>query len=161
MSQLYDMLRKYLSLVECETSILSAFTLIKETYQNGGKLLICGNGRSSADSEHIVGELMKEFILKRKIPESDSAKIKAASNANGEYICANLQGALPAISLVSQSSIISAYSNDVASDMVFAQQVYGYAKQGDCFIGISTSGSSKNVVYAAETAKAMSMKTIA
>ena len=138
-----------------------AFSLIKATYQNGGKLLVCGNGGSAADSEHIVGELMKGFMLNRKISGHVRKKIKEVSKGNGDYISDNLQGALPAISLVSQSALISAFSNDVAPDMVFAQQVFGYGKPGDSLLGLSTSGNSKNVVYAAETAKAMGLYTIA
>ena len=96
----------------------------------------------------------------RKLPEKICSAIKAVSGSNGDYICGNLQGALPAISLVSQSALISAFSNDMAADMVFAQQVYGYGKAGDCFIGLSTSGNAKNVLYAAQVAKAMGLKTI-
>jgi len=144
-----------------QESLDKAFLLLKSTYQNGGKLLVCGNGGSAADSEHIVGELMKGFMLSRKIPQVMRRKITAVAKANGDYISNNLQGALPAISLVSQSALISAYSNDMAPDMVFAQQVYGYGRQGDTFLGLSTSGNSKNVVYAAETAKALGMNTIA
>ena len=160
MKPLTDMLEKYPALAPCQADIQKAFAFIKDTYKNGGKLLICGNGGSAADSEHIVGELMKGFMKSRKIPNEIRDKIKKSAN-HWEYISQNLQGALPAISLVSQSSIISAFSNDVAADMVFAQQVYGYAKPGDCLIGISTSGNAKNILYAAETAKAFDMKTIA
>jgi len=148
------------ALTPCETDINSAFLQLKTTYQNGGKVLVCGNGGSAADSEHIVGELMKGFMQQRKIPEATRAKIKAVAEESGEYICNNLQGALPAISLVSQSAIISAFANDVAADMVFAQQVYGYGKPGDCLIGLSTSGNAKNVVFALHTAKALGLATI-
>jgi len=138
-----------------------AFELISDTYRNGGKLLVCGNGGSAADSEHIVGELMKGFMLRREIPAEMREKLRAASEANGDYIGDNLQGALPAISLVSQTSIMTAFANDVAADMVFAQQVYGYGRPGDSFLGLSTSGNSKNVILAAEVAKALGMHTIA
>ena len=138
-----------------------AFELIRDSYKNGGKLLVCGNGGSAADSEHIVGELMKGFMLRREIPAEMREKIKGVSKANGDYISNNLQGALPAISLVSQTSIMTAFANDVAADMVFAQQVYGYGCPGDSFLGLSTSGNSKNVILAAEVAKALGMHTIA
>ena len=144
-----------------KAEINKAFDLLCGIYKNGGKLLVCGNGGSAADSEHVVGELMKGFMLPRKISAGCRAKFIKSSPANGEYISDNLQRALPAISLVSQSSLISAFSNDIAPDIVFAQQVYGYGKPGDCFMGFSTSGNSKNVIYAAETAKAMDMITIA
>jgi len=155
------MIKEHPALVVCEENILQAYELLKITYEKGGKVLVCGNGGSAADSEHIVGELMKGFMLPRKIPANMQAKIKLAAATNGDYISDNLQGALPAISLVSQSAIISAYANDIAADMIFAQQVYGYGKAEDCFIGLSTSGNAKNVLYAAETAKALGLKTIA
>ena len=161
MDALIDLLHRYPVLDICKADIEKAFLLIKDTFQKGGKLLICGNGGSAADSEHIVGELMKGFMLDRKIPESARAKIKKVSQTNGDYICDNLQGALPAISLVSHSALISAFSNDKASDMIFAQQIFGYGKPEDCFLGLSTSGNSKNVIFAAETAKAIGMHTIA
>ena len=160
MNTLTQMITRFPTLAPLEAPMRAAFDLLKQTYENGGKVLICGNGGSAADSEHIVGELMKGFMQKRKIPESVRDKI-IKSSANGEYICDNLQGALPAISLVSHTALITAYINDVAADMIFAQQVYGYAKPGDCLIGMSTSGNAKNVLYAAEVAKAMDMKTIA
>jgi len=157
------MLNEYPALNTCRPSIEMAFTTLKNMFENGGKVLVCGNGGSAADSEHIVGELMKGFMLKRKIPDTVRTKIKTTSGNNeaGEYICNNLQGALPAISLTSQSALVSAFSNDIAADMAFAQQVYGYGKPGDCFIGLSTSGNSKNVVYAAQVAKAIGLNTIA
>jgi len=160
MTILSKIISDYPALVPCEADITKAFLQLKTTYQNGGKVLVCGNGGSAADSEHIVGELMKGFMQQRKLPEAARAKIKAVAGDCGEYICNNLQGALPAISLVSQSAIISAFANDVAADMVFAQQVYGYGKPGDCLIGLSTSGNAKNVVYAMHTAKALGLATI-
>ena len=161
MEALMALLRKYPALEICKADIEKAFLLIKDTYQKGGKLLVCGNGGSAADSEHIVGELMKGFMLDRKISESTRVRIKEVSETNGDYISDNLQGALPAISLVSHSALISAFSNDIAPDMIFAQQVFGYGKPGDSFLGLSTSGNSKNVIYAAETARALGMHTIA
>lgn len=144
----------------CRESIFGAFNILNHCYMNGGKVLICGNGGSAADSEHIVGELMKGFMLKRNISQCESKKLKDAFPEDGEYLSANLQGALPAISLVSQSAIIFAFINDVAPDMVFAQQVYGYGKEGDVLIGISTSGSAKNVSNAVKVAKAFKISTI-
>ena len=161
MSIIDKMLIRHPSLVVCKADIYKAFILLRETFRQGGKLLVCGNGGSASDSEHIVGELMKGFILSRKIPNSVCSKIKAAAKVHGDYICENLQEGLPAISLVSQQTLISAIANDVAADMTFAQQVYVYANSGDCLLGLSTSGNSKNVVYAMQTAKAMDMKTIA
>ena len=160
MSILSSLITNYPALAPCEAAINAAFGQLKTTYQNGGKVLVCGNGGSAADSEHIVGELMKGFMQRRELPPAARAKIMASAGEYGEYICNNLQGALPAISLVSQSALISAYSNDVAADMIFAQQVYGYGKPGDSIIGLSTSGNAKNVIHAMYTAKALGLATI-
>ena len=156
-----DLLTRYPALSVCEADIRAAFDLILRTYQNGGKLLVCGNGGSAADSEHIVGELMKGFLLPRKLDAKAREQLASATGDDADYIADNLQGGLPAISLVSHSALSTAFSNDVAPDMVFAQQVYGYAKPNDVFIGISTSGNSKNVLYAAKVAKALGAFTIA
>ncbi len=144
----------------CRADIEKAFAELKKCYENGGKVLICGNGGSASDAEHIVGELMKSFLLKRKIKDEDIAKIQALYPGDSEYLSGHLQGALPAISLVSQTSISSAFINDVAPDMVFAQQVYGYANKGDVLIGLSTSGNSKNVVNAIKIARSFGLVTV-
>ncbi len=148
MMQLYE---KYPVLEECKQEIETAIQMILDTYQKGGKLLLCGNGGSCSDCEHIVGELMKGFLLPRLVTDERIP----------ECLRKNLQGSLPAISLTSQSSILSAFANDVEPSMVYAQMVYGYAKENDLFIGLSTSGNSQNVVNAAEVAKALGIKTIA
>lgn len=145
-----ELIKRYPALDECKEDIQKALNLLTETYKNGGKVLVCGNGGSAADSEHIVGELMKGFMLKRKVCDERIP----------EDLKCNLQGALPAISLPSQSAILSAFINDVEPDMMYAQLVYGYAKEGDLLIGLSTSGNSKNVVNAARVAKAMNMKVL-
>jgi len=157
---LEGLLDRYPVLTDCKESIEKAYEFLKRCYLTGGKVLICGNGGSAADSEHIAAELMKGFILKRTISKQDSERIKSAFPDDWLYISENLQGALPAISLVSQVALAYAYINDVASDMVFAQQVYGYAREGDVLIGLSTSGDSKNVVNAIKVAKAFGMVTI-
>lgn len=147
-------------LKDCRTNIEEAFNTLHNCYANRGKVLVCGNGGSAADSEHIVGELMKGFILKRPICDKDKEKLKAVFPDDWTYLSDNLEGALPAISLVSQCSLSTAFINDVAPDMVFAQQIYGYGSEYDVLIGISTSGNSKNVVNAIKTAKAFNIKTI-
>ena len=124
--------------------------MILHTYQNGGKVLVCGNGGSAADSEHIVGELMKGFLLKRPVTDERLP----------ERLRKGLQGSLPAISLPSQCAILSAFINDVDPEMMYAQLVYGYAKENDLLIGLSTSGNSKNVVNAIEVAKCLGVKTL-
>jgi len=144
----------------CAADLYSAYDLLVQSYSNGGKLLVCGNGGSAADAEHIVGELMKGFMLSRKLDAAQREKLAQAAGDDAQYICDSLQGGLPAISLVSHSALSTAFANDVAPDMVFAQQVYGYARPGDAFIGLSTSGNSPNVIYAAKVAKAMGMVTI-
>jgi D-sedoheptulose 7-phosphate isomerase len=147
-------------LAPCLNSLEKAFETITRCYSNGGKVLICGNGGSAADAEHITGELMKGFLVKRSIDARLAYKLKELFPADGEYLSANLQGALPAISLSSQTSLLTAFSNDVAPDMAFAQQVYGYGHKGDVLIGLSTSGNSSNVINALKVAKAMDMETV-
>ena len=133
---------------------------MEEAYRNGRKLLVCGNGGSASDSEHIVGELMKEFKLKRKIFSEQASALKAIDPELGQVLADNLQGALPAISLTGHPSLQTAYMNDAVPELVFAQQVNGYGKSGDIFLGISTSGNSKNVLYAAVNARALGLKVI-
>lgn len=154
------LLKKYPELSECLNSIEAAYETIKQSYEQGGKLLICGNGGSAADCEHIVGELMKGFLLRRPVPDSFANTLSEKFPEDADYLTGNLQGALPAISLVSHSALMTAFSNDVAPDLVFAQQVYGYGKPEDVLLGISTSGNSKNILYALEVANALGMKTI-
>lgn len=139
---------------------MKAYELLEEAYTSGCKLLVCGNGGSASDSEHIVGELMKEFKLKRKVYCDQVAALKGIDLELGQVLADNLQGALPAISLTGHSSLQTAYMNDAVPELVFAQQVNGYGKPGDIFLGISTSGNSKNVLYAAVNAKAKGLKVI-
>lgn len=142
---------RYPALNACRDDIEKALDLLFDTYKNGGKVLVCGNGGSASDSEHIVGELMKGFISKRPVTDERLS----------EELRKGLQGALPAISLPSQSAILSAYINDVDPEMMYAQLVYGYATEKDLVIGLSTSGNSKNVVKAIEVAKCLGAKTLA
>lgn len=131
-----------------ETEIIYAFH--DKAYENNGKVLVCGNGGSTSDSEHIVGELMKGFMLKWNV---DDERIPL-------NLRKNLQGALSAISLVSQSEVLSAFANDVEPNMVYAQLVYGYGNDGDVLICLSTSGNSKNCVNAAKVAKSIGVKVL-
>lgn len=140
--------------------IRKAYQLLESAFKNGNKLLVCGNGGSASDSEHIVGELMKEFKLKRKVYGNHAATLKKIDPELGQVLADNLQGALPAISLTAHSSLQTAFMNDVVPELVFAQQVNGYGNVGDVFLGISTSGNSKNVLYAAVNAKAKGLKVI-
>jgi D-sedoheptulose 7-phosphate isomerase len=129
-------------------------------YQNNGQLLICGNGGSSADSDHIVGELMKSFDKKRPLDDKFKQALSNVDSERGNYIAAKLEGGLPAIALTAHVGLISAVINDIDADLIFAQQVAGYGKNGDVLIAISTSGNSKNIVDACITAKAKGMKVI-
>lgn len=143
----------YSSLRYLESEINKAVDLLIKVFKHGGKVMTCGNGGSASDSEHIVGELMKGFKLKRRLNEAEINRIKELYPDDASSFSEKLQGALPAISLVSQTSLCSAYINDVSADMVYAQQAYGYCKAGDVLIGLSTSGNSKNVINAIKTAK--------
>ena len=161
MEQQLDLLvNRYPQLASCKQDIQNAYEILETAYKNGRKLLVCGNGGSASDSEHIVGELMKEFKLKRKVYSDHAAALKAIDPELGQVLADNLQGALPAISLTGHSSLQTAYMNDAVPELVFAQQVNGYGKEGDVLLGISTSGNSKNVLYAAVNAKAKGLKVI-
>ena len=151
---------RYPKLIVCKKEIIRAYELLEEAYIMGRKLLVCGNGGSASDSEHIVGELMKEFRLKRKVYADQAAAMKTIDTEMGSILAENLQGALPAICLTGHSALTTAFMNDANADLVFAQQVNGYGKENDVFLGISTSGNSKNVCYAAITAKSKGVKVI-
>lgn len=154
------LMTRYPSLECAKDSIIAAYLLMEECYKKGGKLLVAGNGGSAADAEHIVGELMKGFKMPRK-PKADFAQKLVAENQElGSVLAEYLQGALPAIALNGHSALSTAYMNDCAPLLCFAQQVNGYGKAGDVFLGISTSGNSKNVLYAATTAHAKGLKVI-
>lgn len=147
----------YRELLSCEREVRAAASLLLDTFRVGRKLLVCGNGGSAADSEHIVGELVKSFRFKRPIDESFLASYR---DANGIDAPSWLEGALPAFSLVSQTALSTAFGNDEAAVGVFAQQAYGYGRPGDVLLAISTSGNSANVVEAAKVARAKSMKVV-
>lgn len=151
---------RYPKLIVCREDIGCAYKLLEEAYSSGRKLLVSGNGGSASDSEHIVGELMKEFKLKRKVFGEQATALKEIDSELGQTLADNLQGALPAISLTGHSALQTAFMNDAEPELVFAQQVNGYGKPGDVYLGISTSGNSKNVLYAAVTAKSRGLKVI-
>jgi D-sedoheptulose 7-phosphate isomerase len=154
------LINRYPALYTCKKDIISAYQKLETAFQNGRKLLVCGNGGSASDSEHIVGELMKEFKLKRKVYADQATALKEVDPKMGLILANNLQGALPAITLTAHSSLTTAFMNDCEPDLVFAQQVNGYGKPHDIFWGISTSGNSRNVLYAAVTAKARGLIVI-
>jgi D-sedoheptulose 7-phosphate isomerase len=154
------LIQRYPALALCKDDILTAYTTLCEAYTKECKLLVCGNGGSASDCEHIVGELMKEFKLKREVYKEQAANMKQIDEQLGSVLANHLQGALPAITLTSHSSLTTAFMNDSQPELVFAQQVNGYGKAGDVLLGISTSGNSMNVLYAAVTAKAKGLKVI-
>ena len=147
--------------LSCEKeNILEAYNILEKSYSSRGKLLIAGNGGSAADSEHIVGELMKGFENPRKLSEEYKIRLKEIDDVMGTVLSNNLQGGLPAIALDGHLALSTAYMNDCEPLLCFAQQVNGFGKSGDVFLGISTSGNSKNILYAATVAKAKGMKVI-
>ena len=154
------LLQRYPELESVKESIWEAFEVLAECYEKQGKLLIAGNGGSAADSEHIVGELMKSFVFDRRVEPDFASALCSVDATLGETLSKHLQGALPAIALDGHLALTTAYMNDCEPLLCFAQQLYGYGKAGDVFLGISTSGNSKNVLYAAVTARAKGMKVI-
>lgn len=153
MDHLERLTKRYPVLAGMKGEIKQVYEIIKDSYENGGKLLVCGNGGSAADSDHIVGELMKGFYKQRKLPVEEKDRFGEQGD--------KLQGALPAIALTQHGALSTAFLNDVDPEMVFAQQVYGYGSEGDVLLGLSTSGNSGNVVSAAKVAKAKGIKVIA
>lgn len=158
---LNELIERYPQLEECREYIDAAFLILKESFASGGKLLVAGNGGSAADSEHIVGELMKGFVKQRPLCDSAKEKILSIDAEKGEDLCRNLQQALPAIALTGHPALSTAYLNDVDGTLGFAQQVNGYGTAKDVFWGITTSGNSQNILSAAIVAKAKGMKVIA
>ena len=154
------LVERYPSLDFVKDDIVAAYLLMEEAYENGGKLLVAGNGGSAADAEHIVGELMKGFKLSRKLEAGFAEQLVAENVELGGILAENLQRALPAIALDGHPALSTAYMNDCEPLLCFAQQINGYGKPGDVFLGISTSGNSKNILFAATTAHAKGMKVI-
>lgn len=151
----------YAPLAACEKDLREAVIALCESYRAGHKLIVCGNGGSASDSEHIVGELMKGFLLPRRLDGRIAEKIRAVCPEEADYFLENLQGTLPALSLVNQVALGTAFANDQAPDLSFAQQILGMGEPGDVLLAISTSGNSKNVLYAIQMAHVRSMKVIA
>ena len=161
MDYLQQLTERYPQLRTAASDISAAFNVLTESFEKGGKLLIAGNGGSASDAEHIVGELMKSFVKKRRLADSFITGIANIDSEIAEYLVPRLQPGLPAIALTGQPSLSTAAINDIDGSIAFAQQVYGYGNEGDVFLGISTSGNAKNVIYAAAAAKAKKLKVIA
>lgn len=160
LEHLDTLIQRYPQLSVCREEIWNAYLVLKETYERDGKLLVAGNGGSAADSEHIVGELMKRFKIPRKVDSEFEEKLISVDPEIGKELSNNLEKSLMAIALTTHEALTTAYINDVDGYGTFAQQLYGYGRKGDAFLGISTSGNSKNVISAAVVAKALGMKVI-
>ena len=161
MDYIKELIERYPALAVCEKDIRAAASAIIDSYKAGGKLIVAGNGGSAADSDHITGELLKSFVKKRKPDQKFLDALSAIDSDTGTYLSDKLQGSLPAIALTNNSALMTASLNDVDGNVLFAQQVRGFGKKGDVFLGISTSGNSKDVIYALAVARALGVKTVA
>lgn len=157
---LNELIKRYPALEKSKDDIIKATEEIIKCYENGGKLLLCGNGGSCADCEHIVGELMKGFLKKREISDEKKQMMKERSPLVDDELLSKLQGGLPAISLPSMTGLNSAFCNDVDPSLIYAQPLMGLAQKGDILIAISTSGNSQNVFGAVRVAKALGVTVI-
>ena len=154
------LVQRYPALDTCKEDIAKAYRILEECYTHDGKLLITGNGGSAADSEHIAGELMKRFKTPRPVPADFADKLREVDPIRGPELAKNLERGLMAIPLVAHEALTTAYINDVDGLGVFAQQLYGFGRSGDVFLGISTSGNSKNIMSATVVARALGLKVI-
>ena len=156
---LEELTDRYPVLEPVKDSVWQVYEILRECFESGHKLLVAGNGGSAADSEHIVGELMKGFIKRRQVPEDMAEKLEAIGGEDGRALAHKLQGGLPAIALTNHPGLSTAFLNDVDGEMIYAQQVYGYGTEGDVLWAISTSGNAKNIHYACVTARARGIPT--
>lgn len=155
-----DLILRYSNLAICSKNLEESFEILKDSAISKNKILICGNGGSSSDSDHIVGELMKSFVKKRPLKDDFKKSIFDISPEYATSLSNKLEDSVAAINLSQHSSLNTAFANDVEPSMIFAQQIVGYGNIGDSLICISSSGNSKNVVLAAITAKAKGLKVI-
>ncbi|MCR5047032.1 MAG: SIS domain-containing protein, partial [Treponema sp.] len=161
MDYIKELVDRYPALSVCEKDIRAAAQAMIDSYKAGGKLIVAGNGGSAADSDHITGELLKSFVKKRLPEQKFLDDLAAIDSDTGKYLADKLQGSLPAIALTNNTALMTASLNDVDGNVLFAQQVMGFGKKEDVFLGISTSGNSKDVIYALVVAKALGVKTVA
>lgn len=155
-----DLIKRYPALEPLKDKISDAGQSLISCYENKGKVLVCGNGGSCSDSDHIVGELMKGFEHKRPVDEKFRNKLLEVGGERGQFLSEKLQVGLPAISLTAHNALITAVANDTDANLIFAQQVVGYGNSGDILIAISSSGNSQNVLDAILVAKAKGLKVI-
>lgn len=162
MTRMEELLTRYPALAFCKDALMDALALMLETYEKGGKIMACGNGGSCADAQHIVGELMKGFLLRRPMTAEQKKAFETALGAeDAELFASRMQRGIPAVALDGATGLLTAYANDVDADYIYAQQVFAFGGENDLLIGISTSGNSKNVVNAMKAAKALDIKTVA
>lgn len=154
------LLQRHPVLEPVKKDIIDAYLVMEECYEHDGKLLIAGNGGSAADAEHIAGELMKRFKTPRPVSPAFAERLREIDPVRGDNLARNLECGLMAIPLVAHEAMTTAYINDVDGLGVFAQQLFGFGRKGDVFLGISTSGNSKNVMSATVVAKALGIKVI-
>lgn len=155
-----NLMERYPTLAGARCDIEAALGMLIEAYEKGGKLLLCGNGGSAADCDHIAGELLKGFMSKRPLSEEKKAEMLRRCPELGDDTLSALQMGLPAVALHSAAAYNTAYSNDVSAELVYAQAVLALGKEGDVLLAISTSGNSKNVIRACEVARALGIKII-
>ena len=160
MTFIEELVSRYPALTAVRGEIDAAFHAIVDCYGAGGKVLVCGNGGSAADADHIVGELMKGYLSPRRLPAGVRERLRAADPELGPVLGEKLQGALAAINISAISAFATAFGNDVSAELTFAQAVNGYGRAGDVLIGISTSGNAANVRAALVMARALGMRTI-
>ena len=161
MKYINQLIERYPILNVCKKDIEDAAIAMIESFKGGGKLLVAGNGGSCADSDHIIGELLKSFCKKRTPSVDFINQVKAIDADTGSFLADKLQGSLPAIALTNNTALMTASLNDIDGNVMFAQQINGYGVKGDVFLGISTSGNSKDIIYSTVVAKAKGLKTIA
>lgn len=154
------LMKRYPKLEVIEESVIDAYFLMEECYESGGKLLVAGNGGSAADAEHMAGELMKSFKIPRPVSKTYSERLKAADPIIGAELAKNLERSLTAVPLTAHEALTTAYMNDVDGQDIFAQQLFGFGREGDVFLGISTSGNSRNILRAAVAARASGIRII-
>ena len=155
-----DLIRRYPALANCKEDIEAALAAMIECYEMGGKILLCGNGGSCADCDHIVGELMKGFLKSRRLDDDKKSEMMSRCAALDDTLLSGLQRGLPAISLCSFTALNTAFCNDEDTELIYAQAVLGLANENDILIGISTSGNAKNVNAAAKVAKGLGIKVV-
>jgi D-sedoheptulose 7-phosphate isomerase len=155
-----SLFERYPSLRICETEFDAVFEAMRDCFRAGGKLLVAGNGGSASDSEHITGELMKSFLFSRRIEDGFAGQLYKLYGEEGQLLASKLEGALPVLPLTSMPALNTAFANDVDAAVSFAQMTYGYSRPGDMLLVISTSGNSKNILYAVMAARANNMKAI-